>query len=84
MGQRCPKRAQLKYTKQKYRVRNWREYEAGLRKSGDLTLWFSEEAIAAWRAPTGKKPGGQFVYSDLAIEAGVGGAPGVWLGTASD
>ena len=71
MGQRYPKRTQLKHTKQRYRVRNWREYEAGLRKRGDLTLWFSEDAIAAWRAPTGKKPGGQLVYSDLAIEAGL-------------
>ena len=59
------------YTKQRYRVRNWREYEAGLRKRGDLTLWFSEEAIAAWRAPTGEKPGGQLIYSDLTIEAGL-------------
>jgi hypothetical protein len=71
MGQRYPKRTQLKYTKQRYRVRNWRDYEAGLRKRGDLTLWFSEAAIAAWRAPTGEKPGGQPVYSDLAIEAGL-------------
>jgi len=71
MGHRYPKRSQLKYTKQRYRVRNWREYEAGLRKRGDLTLWFSEEAIAAWRAPTGEKPGGQTVYSDLAIKAGL-------------
>ena len=69
MGHRYPKRSQLKYTKQRYRVRNWPEYEAGLRKRGDLTLWFSEEAIAAWRAPTGEKPGGQPVHSDLAIEA---------------
>ena len=43
MGHRYPKRSQLKYTKQRYRVRNWREYEVGLRKRGDLTLWFSEE-----------------------------------------
>jgi hypothetical protein len=71
MGHRYPKRSHLKYTKQRYRVRNWREYEAGLRKRGDLTLWFSEEVIAAWRAPTGEKPGGQPVYSDLAIEAGL-------------
>ena len=71
MGHRYPKRSQLKYTKQRYRVRNWPEYEAALRKRGDLTLWFSEEAIAAWRAPTGEKPGGQPVYSDLAIEAGL-------------
>ena len=71
MGRRYPKRTQLKYTKQRYRVRNWREYEAGLRKRGDLTLWFSEEAIAVWRAPTGEKPGGQPVYSDLVFEAGL-------------
>ncbi len=69
MGHRYPRRTQLKYTKQRYRVRNWREYEAGLRKRGDLALWFSEETIAAWRAPKGEKPGGQPVYSDLAIEA---------------
>ena len=71
MGQRYPKRTQLKYTKQRYRVRNWCEYEAGLRKRGKLTLWFSEDALAAWRAPTGEKPGGQLVYSDLAIETGL-------------
>jgi hypothetical protein len=69
MGHRYPKRTQLKYTKQRYRVRNWPQYEAGLRKRGDLSLWFSDEAIAAWQAPTGAKPGGQPVYSDLAIEA---------------
>lgn len=69
MAHRYPKRSQLKYTKQRYRVRNWPKYEAGLRNRGDLTLWFSEDAIAAWRAPAGEKPGGQPVYSDLAIEA---------------
>ena len=67
MGQRYPKRTPLKYTKQKYRVRNWSEYEAGLRKRGDQTHWFSEKAIAAWRAPTSEKAGGQLVYSDLAL-----------------
>jgi hypothetical protein len=71
MPRRYPKRTQLKYTKQRYHVRNWPEYEAGLRKRGDLTLWFSEEAIAVWRASTGEKPAGQPVYSDLAIEAGL-------------
>ena len=69
MGHGYPKRTQLKYTKQRYRVRDWPQYEAELRQRGDLTLWFSEEAISAWRAPTGEKPGGQPVYSDLAIEA---------------
>lgn len=69
MPRRYPKRSQLKYTKQRYRVRNWPDHEAGLRQRGDLTLWFSEEAIAAWRVPASQRPGAQPVYSDLAIEA---------------
>ena len=32
MGYRYPKRNQLKYTKQHYRIRNWPEYEAGFLK----------------------------------------------------
>ena len=34
--------------KTKYRIRNWREYERGLRSCGDVTIWLSEDAIAAW------------------------------------
>jgi hypothetical protein len=33
-----PKRSQYKYTKSPYRIRNWPEYEAGLRRRGDLTV----------------------------------------------
>jgi hypothetical protein len=36
--------------KQKRRRANWPAYEVGLRPRGDLTVWFSEAAIAAWRA----------------------------------
>ncbi len=32
-----PKRSQYEYAKKPYRVRNWPEYEAGLRNRGDLT-----------------------------------------------
>ena len=32
------KRTQRKYVKKAYRVRNWREYEAGLRNRGSLTV----------------------------------------------
>ena len=63
-----PKRSQLKYTRKPYRVRNWPEYEKALRNRGQLTLWFSEDAIKAWLAPAKSKPGGQQIYSDLAIE----------------
>ena len=33
--------------KTKYRIQNWREYERGLMNRGDVTIWLSEEAIAA-------------------------------------
>src|SRR6187431_747519 len=52
----------------RYTVTNWKAYEAGLRQRGSLTIWFSEEAIAAWRAVSRTTPGGQARYSDLAIE----------------
>src|SRR5918997_1083389 len=52
----------------RYRIRNWREYEAGLQRRGDLTLWLDEAAVAGWHAPRRTTPGGQARYSDLAIE----------------
>ncbi len=64
-----PKRSQYKYAKSQYRVRNWAEYEASLKKRGDLTVWLSDAALHAWRAPHSGKPGGQRTYADIAIEA---------------
>src|SRR6204780_3185805 len=54
--------------RQKFRVTNWRDYEAALRNRGSLTIWFTTEAIADWRAQPRATPGGQRHYSDLAIE----------------
>jgi hypothetical protein len=54
--------------KQRYRVTNWAEYDAGLRQRGSLTVWFSAEAIAAWRAEPRTTRGGQPYYSALAIK----------------
>ncbi len=42
-----PKRSQYKYAKSPYRIRNWLEYEAGLRRRGDLTVWLSDAALDA-------------------------------------
>ena len=53
--------------KQRYRVTNWAEYDAALRARGSLTVWFTPEAIAAWRAEPRTDRGGQPSYSDLAI-----------------
>ena len=52
----------------RYRVTNWSAYEAGLRRRGDLTLWLDEAALAGWAAPKRSSPGGQPLYSELAIE----------------
>ena len=53
--------------RQRHRVTNWPEYEAGLRARGSLTAWFSEEAIEGWRAAPRTTRGAQPLYSDLAI-----------------
>src|SRR4051812_30386672 len=54
-------------SKQRHRVTNWAEYDAALRARGSLTVWFTPEAIATWRAEPRTSRGGQPSYSDLAI-----------------
>ena len=46
---------------------NWPAYEAGLRARGSLTVWFTAEAVEAWRAGPRTGRGGQPRYSALAI-----------------
>src|ERR671917_2409719 len=53
--------------KQRRRVTNWAEYDAGLRARGSLTVWISDAAIAGWRAAPRTTRGGQPSYSDPAI-----------------
>ena len=53
--------------RQRHRVTNWPAYDAALRQRGSLTVWFTEEAIEAWRAEPRTTPGGQPRYSALAI-----------------
>jgi hypothetical protein len=53
--------------KQKRKVTNWVDYNASLRQRGSLTLWFSDEAIAGWRAAPRTTRGGQAWYSPRAI-----------------
>ena len=54
--------------KQRHRVTNWAAYEAGLRARGSLTVWFTAEAVEAWRAEPRTGRGGQPRYSALAIK----------------
>lgn len=53
--------------KQRYRVQNWSAYNASLRQRGSLIVWVSEDAIRGWNAEKRTTPGGQPIYSDLAI-----------------
>jgi hypothetical protein len=53
--------------RQRHRVTNWPAYEVGLRARGSLTLWFTAEAVAAWRAEPRTIRDGQPRYSGLAI-----------------
>jgi len=53
--------------KQRHQVTNWAEYDAALRQRGSLTVWFTDAAIAAWRAKPRTTRGGQPSYSALAI-----------------
>ena len=54
--------------KQRYRVTNWPEYDRSLRNRGDITVWFSDEAIQAWAPKHNGKQGRPQKFSDLAIE----------------
>jgi len=63
---------QHKFEKARYKVRNWSEYDQALKNRGNLIVWFTEEAIAAWQPDNiDKKRGGQPAYSDIAIETGL-------------
>src|SRR3954465_907307 len=53
--------------RQQRKVTNWPAYDASLRQRGSLTVWFTDEAITAWRAEPRTSRGGQPEYSDLAI-----------------
>jgi hypothetical protein len=53
--------------RQQHKVTNWSAYEAGLRQRGSLTVWFTDEAVAAWAAAPRTTRDGQPSYAPLAI-----------------
>ena len=55
-------------TRRRYRITDWAEYERGLVGRGDVTVWLSPDAVAAWRPALNGRRGGQRKFSDLAIE----------------
>ena len=69
------KRTQRKYVQKTYRVRDWQEYDTGLRARGSLTVWLglTDGRLANWSSPRPKRrrPGRQRKYSNHAIETTV-------------
>lgn len=61
-----------KIPKRKYRITNWHSYEQGLRNRGNISFWFSDDAVKSWYCKhTSKTVGRQLKYSDVAIKTGL-------------
>ncbi len=58
--------------KRKYRVTNWRAYNAALVARGSLTVWFDEAAVAGWYETerTGRR-GAPRRYAEVAVQCGL-------------
>jgi len=55
--------------KQRYRIRNWQQYNKALIKRGSLTVWFDEKSIQEWHntdQPSGR--GHPQIYSNASIQ----------------
>ena len=59
-----------KKQKRRYRIRNWREYNAALVGRGSLTVWLDEAVLSVWfEADKSGRRGASRTYSATAIEA---------------
>lgn len=62
------KQNKSKKTKIPYKLRNWPLYNKSLVQRGDITFWFSEEAVNEWLYTGKQSQGAPKIYSDIAIE----------------
>jgi hypothetical protein len=60
-----------KFSKARYKIKNWQHYEAALKNRGNICFWFSNDAICKWYSSNLMTQGRQQKYSDLAIETGL-------------
>lgn len=51
-----------------YRVRNWAAYNKALKQRYDITIWVDEDTYQAWHYSGPRQQGGQYTFSDVAIE----------------
>lgn len=54
--------------KMPFKVTNWAQYEAGLRRRAGLAMWSTPEAIDGWAAAPRAPRGIQTTYSDSAMQ----------------
>ena len=56
----------------RYKIRNWKQYEAGLIQRGSISCWINDDAIDQWNPEAKDKTRGrQEEYSDLQLIAGL-------------
>ncbi len=55
-------------SKDKYKVTNWSRYNNGLKQGGSINLWVSSSMSDQWKWDGKSKRGGQYQYSNVAIE----------------
>jgi hypothetical protein len=67
--------------KMAFKVENWPEYEAGLRRRGSLTLWIEDAALEHWQTVG---PAGQARDKDAAIQTTLMGSHGIQAAVAAD
>ncbi|MBD2750771.1 IS5 family transposase [Microvirga sp. BT688] len=60
-----------KFPKARYRLKNWRDYDAALCRWGDLTVWVTPAAMAAWTPPGNDRRRRPQKYSEIAVETGL-------------
>lgn len=59
-----------KIPRARYKVCNWPEYDRALQQRGNLTVWVTPEALAAWHPSRTGQRGRPRDYSDVVIETG--------------
>jgi len=61
-------KSRLRCPKARYKVKNWPSYNQGLVNRGSITVWLPVDCQDFWYDQRPSKRGGQYVYSDEAIE----------------
>jgi len=61
------KNKKSKKAKIPYKVRNWSLYNKSLVQRGDITFWFSQEAVNEWLYTGKQSQGSPKIYGDVAI-----------------